>query len=125
MSNEKEQQISVGKDFEAEKEMLITGADKKPKTLNEVWGIQKKSKFPATTEEEYRQYLKGLNKLDLQRECIANDLSARDNRDSMVNSLVKEFRRYLAECGLAFAQPKIYKETDEYRELMGRAVNDI
>lgn len=122
----KEPQISIGKDYEKEQE-LLSGMKDAPilTSLDEIWGVKKKRQFPADNEDEYRGYLKGLNKVDLQRECIKNGLPARDSRDSMSNALVKEFRRHIAVARASQAPLKVIPNSPELTKLMERASNNL
>ena len=81
------EQVSFGKDFGAEKEMLLSvGADSKPRTIEEAWGKN-------ISEKDYRQELNNLNKEDLQKICVASKELPKEDRNSMINSLVKKFKK--------------------------------
>ena len=129
----KTKQISVGKDFEAEEKMLnedteentSKAAVRQPRELADFWGYEKKSKFPAKTEDEYREYLKGLNKIDIQQECFKNNIVPRDHRDVMTSLLVKEFRRHRAILDAPHIAPKNIQMTPELRKLLEPAMNPL
>lgn len=122
----KESQVSVGKDYEAEKE-LVAGMKDAPilTSLDEIWGVKKNRQFPANNEDEYKDYLRALNKVDLQKECIKNSLPARDSRDSMVNALAREYRRHMAHARAAQTPLKVIPNTPELKKLLERGANDL
>ena len=128
-----EKHLSLGKDFAAEEKMLkespapkssISQA-KRGRTLDEIWGIKKNSQYLAKTEEEYKGYLRGLNRCDIQAECIKQSIPPRDNRDMMTTALVKEFRKYSAKMSTPNMQPKKIEITPEVYKLLERATNNI
>ncbi len=121
----KEPQISLGKDFDAEDKMLEKEAKnisiaKRGKTLDEIWGIKKNSQFPAKTEEEYKNHLKNYNKCDLHAECIKQAVPPRDNRDMMIKDLMKEFRKFAARSIPCNIHPRQIKLTPEVSKLINR-----
>ena len=128
-----EKHLSLGKDFAAEEKMLdekkVSTANKELprelRTLDYIWGIKKNSQYPAKTEEEYKGYLRGLNRCDIQAECIKQSIPPRDNRDMMTTALVKEFRKYSAKMSTPNMQPKKIEITPEVYKLLERATNNI
>lgn len=125
------EEISLGKDFEAEEKMLKEKApeasfgmelmpENKTKTLDEIWGVKKKDKFPATNEEDYKAYLAGLNTFDIRNELIKIGQRAKDSRDNMVAALLKEFRKYITTGKAATLRPQVIKDSPELRKLLNR-----
>lgn len=130
MPRKKKSEISLGKDFEAEKRMLENGDEDKttskastpakriPLELADYWGFEKKNKFPAADEDSYRTYLKGLNKLDVQNECFKNGLAPRDSRETMTAALVKEFRKHLIQLQCVRVEPKNFGTNEQITKIM-------
>lgn len=85
--NTRKQLLSLGKDFDSEKDMLTSvGATKKPRTTKEAWGKE-------ITAEDYKKELENLNKEDLQKICVASRELPRDDRNLMVKNLVNKFKK--------------------------------
>lgn len=87
------------------------------KTLDEIFGKTKDSEFQAKTEEDYRQYLAGLTRVEIQNECIRRKVNPRDTRSLMTTELMREFRKYLAGLKAAKIQPTILKSNDEVKKI--------
>ena len=131
----KQKEISTGKDYAAEEKMLTesasdevvqaTATKPRPKSLDEIWGIQKKSKYTVLNEADYRAYLSRLNKVELQAECIKIGHPPRDARESMTNVLIKEFRAHQNRLATAQIQPRVLKETPETKKLLERGQNPL
>lgn len=127
--NTKKTKLSVGKDFVSEERMIVErqtamGQVAVPDSIYEVWGMQKKSNFPATTEDGYREYLQKLNKADLQQECFKHDkVYPRDSREAMEKQLMKAFRRHKALETQGALPRKVIVETDELKRLLSPGAN--
>lgn len=67
-----------------------------PRTLAQFFGESIAGKYKTTDESEYINFLKNLNKSDLQAHAIKCGLVPKDDRQRLVISLVKEFRRTVA-----------------------------
>ena len=67
-----------------------------PRTIAQLYGETVASKYKTTNEEEYLQYLKNLNKSDLQSHAINCGLVPRDDKQRLMVALVREFRRSIA-----------------------------
>lgn len=67
-----------------------------PKTLAQFFGETIQGKYNTTKESEYLTYLGGLNKTDLQRHAIKCNLTPKDDRTRLIQSLLREFKRVVA-----------------------------
>lgn len=67
-----------------------------PKTLSQFFGETIQGKYHTTDENEYENFLKTLNKTDLQRHAIKCGLLPKDDRNRLVIALIKEFKRVVA-----------------------------
>lgn len=66
------------------------------RTLAQFFGETIQSKYKTTSEEEYLAFLKEMNKSDLHRHAIKCGLMPKDDRDRLITSLIREFRRVVA-----------------------------
>ena len=82
-----EQLVTDGKDYAANMG--------RRRTLADVWGY-KLSRYDTGEESVYLAQLDKMNKLDLQRECLRVTLHPHDNRETMNQRLLREFRNYIA-----------------------------
>lgn len=87
------------------------------KTLDEIFGTNKNSKYAAKNEEGYRKYLSSLSKLELQDECLKQKVNPRDTRDLMTRELVVEFRKHLGSIAAAQVKPKILNANDAVKKI--------
>jgi hypothetical protein len=67
-----------------------------PRTLSQFFGETIQGKYSTNEENEYLSYLNTLNKTDLQRHAIKCGLTPKDDRNRLVQSLVREFKRVVA-----------------------------
>ena len=128
----KNKELSVGKDFDKEKELLTELEEKEksvangtielhqPKSIYEIWGVQKKSEYQFLEESEYKKQLQNMNKVDLQRECLRCSEIPRDSRESMVNALMKKFRGHKNRLETAGIKPKMFTNHAEIEKLLDR-----
>lgn len=70
--------------------------EEEPRTLAQFFGETIQGKYNTTKESEYLTYLGGLNKTDLQRHAIKCGLTPKDDRNRLIQSLVREFKRVVA-----------------------------
>lgn len=70
--------------------------EEEPRTLAQFFGETIQGKYNTTKESEYLTYLGGLNKTDLQRHAIKCGLTPKDDRNRLIQSLVREFKRVIA-----------------------------
>ncbi len=130
------EQISVGKDFAAEEKMLNNeqaqdsnkseaSAKAPPRSLDEIWGIQKKSKYQFLTEDEYRSHLDGLNVADIQRECLSHGRAPKTGRAGLIKELINEFRAHQNRLNTAHLQPKVLGNRKEIERLLERGQNTM
>ena len=70
--------------------------EEEPRTLAQFFGETIQGKYNTTKESEYLTYLGNLNKTDLQRHAIKCGLTPKDDRNRLIQSLVREFKRVVA-----------------------------
>lgn len=80
-----------------------------PRALSQFFGETLKSKYSTSNEDEYLVYLKTLNKTDLHRHAIKCGLTPKDDRNRLVISLLREFRRVVA----SYKPLPVIKQTDK------------
>lgn len=88
-----------------------------PKSLEEIWGSQG-SKFGTTDEETYKKKLSLMNKADLQSACIKIGLVPHDNRQIMVDRLIKQFRQHVGAIQTRGLQQKPVPNNQNLRSMM-------
>jgi|TARA_B100001939_G_scaffold344627_2_gene359516 oligoribonuclease NrnB/cAMP/cGMP phosphodiesterase (DHH superfamily) len=72
-------------------------ADKfEPTTLNQIFGDDGGWKYKTLDTDEYKNYLNGLNKSDLQSHAVEIGIIPIDNKDQLMKRLVREFNRHAA-----------------------------
>lgn len=67
-----------------------------PRTLAQFFGETIQGKYKTTDEGEYTLFLKGLNRSDLYSHAIKCGLVPKDDRNRLVQNLLREFRRVVA-----------------------------
>ena len=67
-----------------------------PTTLDQVWGDTGLWKYNTMNEDEYKDQLKQMSKADLYAHASKNGIIPTDNRDLLVNKLVREFTKYVS-----------------------------
>ena len=67
-----------------------------PTTLDQIWGDTGLWKYKTMDSEEYTDYLKNLNKSDLQAHATKMGLVPVDNRDTLTQRLVREFKKHVS-----------------------------
>jgi len=65
------------------------------KSVNAIMGFAL-SRYKTEDAEEYQAQLRVMNKFDLQIECIRVELAPKDNRETMIERLMKQFRIHTA-----------------------------
>ena len=74
----------------------IDGKDEtKPSTLDQVWGDTGISKYGTNNFEEYKLYLKTLNRTDIQAHAMAVGIMPTDNHEILITRLEREFQRHV------------------------------
>jgi hypothetical protein len=66
----------------------------KPTTLDQLWGDTGLSKYGTHSLEEYKGYLKSLNRSDIQAHAINIGVLPTDNHEILVARLEREFLKY-------------------------------
>lgn len=67
----------------------------KPTTLDQLWGDTGLSKYGTNNFEEYRSYIKGLNRSDIQNHALQVGILPIDNYDILIARLEREFLRHI------------------------------
>lgn len=70
--------------------------EKQPRTLSQFFGETVQCKYHTTDTNEYELFLKGMNKTDLHRHAIKCGLAPKDDRNRLITSLIREFKRVVA-----------------------------
>lgn len=91
-----------------------------PRDLNEVWGEYKPNPYGTQDEDKYRQSLSIMNKVDLQRACIAVGLYPNDSRETMVDRLLREFKKYTASVLTSQLKPQPITASENVRKMLQR-----
>jgi hypothetical protein len=84
----------------------------KPKTLDQIWGDDGLSKYKTNDVEAYTARLKEMNKSDLQAHAVKIGLIPIDDRNMLVQRLIREFKRHVA----SYRSPDIKAETQASKE---------
>ena len=79
-----------------------------PTTLNQIFGDDGGWKYNTLDTDEYKHYLNGLNKSDLQSHAVQIGIIPIDNKDQLLKRLVREFNRHAA----AYLKPAQKKSVD-------------
>jgi len=72
------------------------GKVENPRTLDQVWGDTGESKYGTLDLIEYKEYLKGCNKSDLQAHASKVGLVPIDDRETLTKRLEKEFIKHVS-----------------------------
>ena len=67
----------------------------KPTTLDQIWGDTGLSKYGTQNFEEYKNYLKGLNRTDIQAHAVQIGILPTDNHEILIARLEREFLRHV------------------------------
>lgn len=87
------------------------------KTLDEIFGVSKDTKYPDKSEEAYRLTLSRMSKFELQNECIKQKVNPRDTRDLMTKELISAFKRHSAGIAAAQAKPTVFTTNDAVKKI--------
>lgn len=79
----------------------------RPTFLDQIWGETGLSKYKTLDEQEYLVFVKGLTKVDLHSHSMKLGILPIDDRESLTQKLLKEFRKHV----LAYTVPSSKKET--------------
>jgi hypothetical protein len=90
----------------------------KPSTLEQIWGDNGLRRYKTTNQEEYTNYLLGLNKSDLQTHAASIGILPQDNRELLSKKLIKEFRTYVAGYNVPDPIPKPSKVSPEVLRIL-------
>lgn len=91
-------------DKQRQEQLAQIGPVSKNKSLNAILGF-KGTKYKTEELTAYEKQLRAMNKLDLQKECIRVGRAPIDNREIMIERLIKDFRQYVAASKSVGVQP--------------------
>jgi hypothetical protein len=81
----------------------------KPTTLDQIWGDTGMNKYKTLDEEEYKQRLKDMAKVDLQTHAAEVGLIPIDNTTQLKKRLLSEFKKYTS----SFKVPDVKSNNDK------------
>ena len=94
----------------------------KLRSIDELWGF-KGSTYPTLNENEYHISVAALNKVDLQRECVRVGLIPPEDRNVMIERLLREFRRTITSLNLSRTQPVTLKASKVAKDILSEGAN--
>lgn len=68
----------------------------KPTTLDQIWGDTGFQKYGTNNFDEYKDYLRSLNRSDIQAHAIKIGMLPTDNHEILVARLEREFQRHVS-----------------------------
>lgn len=68
----------------------------KPTTLDQIWGDTGLQKYGTNNFDSYREYLRSLNRSDIQGHAMKVGILPTDNHEILVARLEREFQRHVA-----------------------------
>ena len=83
----------------------------KPTTLDQIWGDTGMNKYKTLDEEEYKERLKDMAKVDLQTHAAEIGLIPIDNTTQLKKRLLAEFKKYAS----SFKVPEVKSNNDKNR----------
>lgn len=111
-----------GQDDSAQGAVIKVTPTKIYRSMDELFGFHGAT-YKTYNETEYRTSLVGLNIIDIQKECWRTGLNPNDNRNIMIERLMKKFRQVTSSVnGPAFKPIKI-NQTPEMRVLLAEGAN--
>lgn len=85
----------------------------KPMTLDQIWGERGLTKYGTDNIEEYRTYLKSLNRTDIHAHAIQVGVLPNDNMEILFARLEREFSRHISAYQAPVDQPKKQKKASK------------
>ena len=89
-----------------------------PHTLDQVWGDDGTWKYKTMDPEVYEDFLKNLNKSDLQEHATVIGLVPIDNSGILMKRLVSEFKKHVSAYTVPKRQGKEEKTSKEVRKIL-------
>jgi len=68
----------------------------KPTTLDQIWGNTGLTKYGTSDVEEYKEYIKGLNRTDIHNHALEVGIIPIDNMEILFSRLEREFIRHVS-----------------------------
>ena len=91
---------------------------KEYKTLEQVWGNDGYEKYKTLDESEYLDYLKNLNKSDLQTHASKIGLLPVESKELLIKKLIKEFKIYASKFKIPKQDTKDIKLSKEIKDIL-------
>lgn len=92
----------------------------KPTFLDQIWGETGQSKYKTLDEKDYLSFVNDLAKVDLQAHAIKIGIVPTDNRESLTQKLLKEFRKHVS----AYSVRSSKKETQSLSSLAEKILRE-
>lgn len=90
----------------------------RPTTLDQIWGDTGLSKYGTTNIEEYKNYLKGLNRTDIQAHAAKIGILPTDNHEMLIARLEREFLRHVGSYNAPIEKRKNKKISKEVMKIL-------
>jgi len=91
----------------------------KPTYLDQIWGDTGLSKYKTLNEDEYVSFISALPKSDLHSHAASIGIMPTDNRESLAQRLLKEFRRHVSAYTVPSAKKATPKLSSEASRILG------
>jgi len=85
----------------------------KPMTLDQLWGERGLSKYNTDNIEDYKSYLRGLNRTDIHAHAMQVGILPNDNMEILFARLEREFMRHIASYQAPSQKPKKEKKVSK------------
>ena len=89
-----------------------------PQTLDQIWGDDGTWKYNTMDTEEYENYLRNLNKSDLQEHATIIGLVPIDNSGILMKRLISEFKKHVSGYTVPKQQGKEEKLSSEVKKIL-------
>ena len=84
-----------------------------PMTLDQIWGERGLTKYGTNNVEEYKEYLRNLNRTDMHAHAIQVGILPNDNLEILVARLEREFMRHVSSFSAPTEKPKREKKASK------------
>lgn len=90
----------------------------KPTTLDQIWGDTGLSKYGTNDFDDYKAYLRGLNKTDIQNHAMQVGIIPNDNHEILFARLEREFLRHVGSYNTPKEKSKSKKTSKEVQRIL-------
>lgn len=90
----------------------------KPTTLDQIWGDTGLGKYGTNEIEEYRSYLRNLNRTDIQAHAIQVGILPTDNHEILLARLEREFLRHVGSYNTPQEKAKTKKVSKDVQRIL-------